>query len=402
MVATAGQSTSMSRRLRPDDDCNGVNRMPLSAGDWVEIRSKSEILQTLDSRGRLAEMPFMPEMFKFCGQRHRVVARAHKTCDPIYTIASRSLSDAVHLSLRCDGSAHGGCQTGCLLFWNEAWLKRVAPSDQSPEPAPAEATPAAPARRAACSEAQVLQAAGNETRYVCQTTELNEFTKPLPWWRPGQYVEDYASGNVSLRRILHGAVYVFLGRRFGRKLPVLRRIHDVVQSALGGPPTPVRNGTLPKGSKWPMAPLNLKAGDLVRVKSHEAILATIDESNHHRGLLFDVELVPFCGKVFRVRSLVERFVDEKTGKIRSLKTPAVILENVWCQSQFSKCRMHCPRRLYSWWREEWLERADEAALATTTQSAGKLTPATPARSEKPELVAAAVAIDDRNPQPGVA
>ncbi len=25
---------------------------------------------------------------------------------------------------RCDGTAHGGCQTACLLYWKEAWLKR--------------------------------------------------------------------------------------------------------------------------------------------------------------------------------------------------------------------------------------------------------------------------------------
>jgi hypothetical protein len=33
------------------------------------------------------------------------------------------MTDTVHLSdLRCDGSAHAGCQAGCLLFWKEAWL----------------------------------------------------------------------------------------------------------------------------------------------------------------------------------------------------------------------------------------------------------------------------------------
>ena len=36
----------------------------------------------------------------------------------------RSMKNAVFLEgLRCDGSAHGGCQRGCLFFWKEAWLK---------------------------------------------------------------------------------------------------------------------------------------------------------------------------------------------------------------------------------------------------------------------------------------
>ena len=54
----------------------------LRAGDWVEVRSKDEILQTLDKNGRLDEMPFMPQMFQYCGMRFKVRKRAHKTCDP--------------------------------------------------------------------------------------------------------------------------------------------------------------------------------------------------------------------------------------------------------------------------------------------------------------------------------
>ena len=35
----------------------------LIAGEWVEVRSKEEILRTLDGNGQLDGMPFMPEMF---------------------------------------------------------------------------------------------------------------------------------------------------------------------------------------------------------------------------------------------------------------------------------------------------------------------------------------------------
>ena len=105
--------------------------------------------------------------------------------------------------------------------------------------------------------------------------------------------------------------------------------------------------------------LGLKPGDLVRVKSHAEILSTINAHNWHGGLYFDVEMVPFCGRTYRVRTRVERFIDEKTGRMRQMKTPTVILEGVACKSQFSKCRMFCPRSLHSWWREEWLERVPE-------------------------------------------
>ena len=96
----------------------------LAAGDWVEVRSKEEILRTLDKDGRRQGLPFMPQMFKYCGQRFQVYKRAHKTCNTIET-GGRRLADGIHLSLRCDGQAYGGCQAACLIFWKEAWLKPV-------------------------------------------------------------------------------------------------------------------------------------------------------------------------------------------------------------------------------------------------------------------------------------
>jgi len=44
----------------------------LRAGDRVRIRSKREILATLDSRHRLRGLRFMNEMWKYCGQIHTV------------------------------------------------------------------------------------------------------------------------------------------------------------------------------------------------------------------------------------------------------------------------------------------------------------------------------------------
>ena len=53
------------------------------AGDWVEVRTKEEILRTLDKKGQLDGLPFMPQMFNYCGKRFQVYKRAHKTCDTV-------------------------------------------------------------------------------------------------------------------------------------------------------------------------------------------------------------------------------------------------------------------------------------------------------------------------------
>src|SRR5262249_52779677 len=104
----------------------GVSDPGLRAGEWVEVRSKDEILRTLDNKARLDELPFMPQMFQYCGQRFRVFKRAHKTCDTVNDYKGRHMEAAVHLEgIRCDGLAYGGCEAGCLIFWKEAWLKKV-------------------------------------------------------------------------------------------------------------------------------------------------------------------------------------------------------------------------------------------------------------------------------------
>src|SRR5215467_6870227 len=69
----------------------------LRVGDWVEVRSREEILATLDEKGCLDNLPFMPEMFAFCGKRFQVYKRAHKTCDTVFPVRERRLIAAVHL-----------------------------------------------------------------------------------------------------------------------------------------------------------------------------------------------------------------------------------------------------------------------------------------------------------------
>ena len=98
------------------------------------MKSADEIFATLDERRCLDSLPFMPEMLKFCNRRFIVYKRADKTCDTIAKTGGRRLFNTVHLGtlgspegIRCDGAAHGGCEAGCLLFWNEAWLRRVDP-----------------------------------------------------------------------------------------------------------------------------------------------------------------------------------------------------------------------------------------------------------------------------------
>jgi hypothetical protein len=336
------------------------------SGDWVEVRRKEEILLTLDGNGRLDELPFMPSMFQYCGRRFRVFKRAHKTCDTVNDYKGRRMDNTVHLDgVRCDGKAYGSCDAACLIFWKEAWLKKVEGPDSIARVD--YESHARPTVRGGCREEDVWAGikagdswdAENPT-YVCQATQVPAASRPLPWWDFKQYIEDYVSGNVKPARMACGFIYmgyntlINSGLGLGR---LLRWLYDVYQKLTGGIPYPRRYGKIPSGSGTPVGErLNLQPGEWVRVKSYREILQTLDVHNKNRGLYFDGEMVPYCEKTFRVLGRVKRIVNEKTGKIMEFKNPCLILEGVTCGSRYSECRLFCPRSIYSYWREIWLER----------------------------------------------
>jgi len=353
----------------------------LRAGEWVEVRSKEEILKTLDQRGQLESLPFMPEMFQYCGQRFKVFKRAHKTCDPPNGMQGRRMLDAVHLEgLRCDGQAHGGCEAGCLIFWKEAWLRRVSADAQSGAGSGTGHSPAAlgPVDSQGCTMEEVLAGtrapgepmnSANPT-FVCQSTHLAYATQPLRWWDPRQYAEDLVSGNVRLSQMT--AAFLFFiyhnlataGLGFGS---AMRWAYDRFQKLRGGTPYPWRWGKVRAGMRTPSAKLDLRPGETVRVKDYQDILETLDEESKNRGMYFDGEAVPFCNGTFRVLKRVEKIIDEKTGRMIKLKNDAIILDGVACQARYAKCRRFCPRSIYPYWREIWLERASESAHSSATQ-----------------------------------
>jgi hypothetical protein len=337
------------------------------AGELVEVRSREEILASLDKNGRLDGLPFMPEMLAWSGRRLRVFKRAHKTCDPPNGIDGRSMPSTVHLEdARCGGSAHGGCQARCLLFWKDAWLKKVdEPLGSQQTPQKTVETPSHSI--SGCTEADVLAGArkrdesdtSEDPTFVCQATQVGEATQLLRWWNLRQYVEDYTSGNVRLSEMIGSFCYFaytqLIAGRFGLGA-ALRWLYDAFQKLTGGTQYPVRIGRIPQGEKTPNLKLGLQPGELVRIRSYQEILDTLDETNHNRGMWFDAEMVPHCGKTFRVLDRVNTIVNEKTGKLIHIKNDCIMLDEAVCLACYAKYRLFCPRSIYAYWREIWLER----------------------------------------------
>jgi len=339
----------------------------LRAGDWVQVRSSNEILKTLDVNGHLDGLPFMPEMFQYCGRKFQVYKRAHKTCDPFYPVTGRWVDQCVHLDLRCDGNAHDGCQAGCLIFWKEVWLKPISAhaavegNAQLDSQTETGGSPAEISEETAKKWTRLTPGNDQAPKYVCQATQLLSITKRIDWWDPRQYIEDYTSGNVSIWRLICGffySTYYNLSQAGIGLGPAMAWFYDRICFLWGGSLFPRRTGTIPAGQPTPSTSLNLQPGELVRIKAHSEILRTLDTSSRNRGLLWDAEMSPFCGGTYRVLSRVSRIIDEKSATMVQMKNPCIVLDSVFCQSRYSGCRMFCPRGIYSYWREIWLERVN--------------------------------------------
>jgi len=333
-----------------------IKEFPLNlrAGEIVEVRSQEEILNTLDNNGRLDQLPFMPEMLKYCGKQFKVFKRADKTCDTIEKSGSRQMHNAVHLlEVRCDGESHGGCQAGCLLFWKKAWLKRVQPkkgfAGRTFLHVKKTNSLAAETKLYDCAKADLERATRKHRKsdgldgdvFSCQATELRNATSPLPWWDVRQYVRELLSGNVRLGEficVLSIAIFNTIQRyRRGRSYPFV--------------PTPTLK-------KTPTEILNLNPGEVVQVKSKEEIIATLNTKGKNRGLWFDVEMIRYCGGEFKVLTRVEKIIDEKTGRMLRLPNDCIVLDGVTCRASLSRERLFCPRSITPYWREIWLKRAD--------------------------------------------
>ncbi len=308
-------------------------QLDLHAGELVEIRSLDEILATLDDHGELDSLPFMPEMQAWCGRQARVFRRVDKIFDWITLTGLRRMQDTVILEgLRCDGSAHNGCQADCALLWKEAWLHRAS-NTRAPSVTPAVGfAPRLDLRQFTTRR----DAATSETCFVCQLSRLPNATTPTSWNNPRNLLRELLSGNVR-----PGRLFAF----------VAILLFNTVQRRVGGVRFPVLASA--QLQKTPHAALGLRPGELVRIKGKHEIEQTLNAQFKNRGLWFDKEMTRFCGGTYSVRARVDHQIDEKTGKMAVFTTPCITLEQVTATGEYFEFAP-LDERIY--WREIWLDR----------------------------------------------
>lgn len=336
----------------------------LRVGDRVRLRDRDEILATLDDGGRLDGLPFMPEMLALAGRHLTVEAVVHRTCDTIKDrspgATTRRMHRTVHLrDVRCDGSAHGGCQAQCLIYWKEDWLERL-PGGPTAAGAPVGGTDPVPGGTevpAVLSRATRREGSTEEEpRWSCQATEVVRASSYVSMRDPRMWVADVRSGNSTVRGALAAAWLLVIGKLqvVTARLPRPLRVRDRRRFP----------ALQPTGECRAVPPLDLRPGEEVEVRPQEEILAILDPDDR-RGPRFNGDMLVMAGQRGRVLGRVERIIDERTGRMLKLRDCTVV-EGVWCDGErFALCR----RKIYTYWREAWLRRVPGSDGAQTLDRA---------------------------------
>jgi len=141
-------------------------------------------------------MPFMPEMYQFCGKRFQVGKRAHKTCDPVN--GSRAGASLIQcISKACAAMEPHTQVVRRLPSVLEGSVAQAGGRHGSTAKSPSSAA-ATPAR--GCTEDEVLRGTIAPNSRRCGGTDLRLPGDPsrgrddsAPWWNPSQYIEDFRS-----------------------------------------------------------------------------------------------------------------------------------------------------------------------------------------------------------------
>jgi len=119
--------------------------------------------------------------------------------------------------------------------------------------------------------------------------------------------------------------------------------------------------------------LNLCRGEVIDVRTEQEILSTLDDNGELEGLPFMPEMLPFCGKRFRVYRRADKTSDTiNNAGLRRLKD-CVHLEDLRCGGE---AHGGCQARCLLFWKEAWLKRSSGngiSAKPALSDSGGNVT-----------------------------
>jgi len=116
------------RYLRGQQEITPVESLNLQPGEWVQVKTKEEIEETLDLQGRNRGLQFNKDMIEYCGEIYRVLKRLEMMVHEPSQKLIRMKDTVILENIICEGCRRGMCPRESYFFWREIWLKRVDPS----------------------------------------------------------------------------------------------------------------------------------------------------------------------------------------------------------------------------------------------------------------------------------
>ena len=102
----------------------------INTGDWVRVRSETEIRSTLNYWGQLKGCMLMPDMLPYCGTVQRVFRRMERFVDERDYYVKKTNGIILLEGLHCQGTSdYGRCDRSCFYFWREEWLEKIENED---------------------------------------------------------------------------------------------------------------------------------------------------------------------------------------------------------------------------------------------------------------------------------
>lgn len=110
----------------PTDQSKPLSTLNLKAGDYVHVRTKEEITNTLDPWSELKGCAFISEMWQYCGTKHKVLKCVERFVDERDYKIKRVHGVVLLEGVICSGTDfYGKCDRSCFLFWREEWLEKI-------------------------------------------------------------------------------------------------------------------------------------------------------------------------------------------------------------------------------------------------------------------------------------
>lgn len=116
------------RSVRPAGYCTTtpIDVLQLQPGEWVEVKGRMEIEETLDRWGRNRGLEFTLLMVPFCGLRFKVLRRVQRIILETTGEMIEMDNTVILEGATCDGHTFlGGCPRDTFHLWREVWLRRI-------------------------------------------------------------------------------------------------------------------------------------------------------------------------------------------------------------------------------------------------------------------------------------